>query len=329
MNKQFESKITVTTSYLAPVSMKNMMIEMEFQNHTIDDTQSWEENTTYTQNGKYKVNKVVFQNEISPYIDTVEIVDFSLAQDETVLGYYILNDDNDTYTLYIQASGKIKVNQNAAYYGFISNGNVLEETSAGHGNKSVIEGLENLDTSSVTSMKNMFYQNNNTLLDLSGFDTSKVTDMTNMFYECRNLEAVNINGLNTSAVTNMNHMFYNCSKLNHLDTIGFNTASVIDMSYMFSGCGLTSLNISHFNTTNVTNMSYMFNNCSALTNLNISSFNTSKVTNMDGMFNNNPNLITVDYGSNFVYSNDATITDMFIGSDKVNKPTDPSWTGKI
>lgn len=329
MNKLFESKITVTTSYLAPASMKNMMGEMTIQNHTVSENETWTENTKYTQNGKYKVNKVVFQNTLSAYTSAAEVVDFSLAEDESVLGYYVPDEDSDTYTLYIQASGKIKVNPNAAYYGFISNGNVIDETSNGHGNRSVIEGLENLDTSSVTSMKNMFYMNNNTLLDLGIFDTSNVTDMSFMFYECKNLEALNINGLNTSNVTNMSYMFYNCEKITHLDTVGFNTSNVTDMSFMFFGCGITDLNIGHFNTSNVTNMSYMFNSCGALTRLNISGFNTAKVTNMERMFNGNPTLTTVDYGTNFIYANDATITEMYEGSNQVNKPTDPSWTGKI
>ena len=46
-----------------------------------------------------------------------------------------------------------------------------------------IEGIENLNTSSVTNMANMFSCCNNlTSLDLSNFDTSNVTDMGGMFY---------------------------------------------------------------------------------------------------------------------------------------------------
>ena len=81
-------------------------------------------NNTYTQNGKYKekLRKIVFQNQMAPYENADEVVDFSEVQDASVLGYYVKNnpvDENSTYTLYIQADGKIKVNPIASYYGYI------------------------------------------------------------------------------------------------------------------------------------------------------------------------------------------------------------------
>ena len=151
-----------------------------------------------------------------------------------------------------------------------------------------IEGLENLNTSAVTDMSDMFYGCYSlTSLNLSNFNTSKVTDMNSMFSGCSSLTELNVSNFNTSKVTNMGYMFSGCSSLTELNLSNFNTSKVTYMRYMFFGCsGLTSLNLSNFKTSKVTNMSEMFSDCSGLKELNVSNFNTSKVTEMWGMFKN-------------------------------------------
>ncbi len=149
-----------------------------------------------------------------------------------------------------------------------------------------IEGLENLNTSAVTNMREMFYGCSSlTSLNLSNFNTSKVTNMKGMFHDCFGLTSLNLSNFNTSKVTDMSLMFYDCSGLTELNVSNFNTSKVTDMSSMFYGCSrLTSLNLSNFNTSAVTEMGWMFKNCSGLTKLNVSNFNTSKVTDMGSMF---------------------------------------------
>ena len=151
-----------------------------------------------------------------------------------------------------------------------------------------IEGLENLNTSAVTDMSDMFYGCYSlTSLNLSNFNTSKVTDMNSMFSGCSSLTELNVSNFNTSKVTNMGYMFSGCSSLTELNLSNFNTSKVTYMRYMFFGCsGLTSLNLSNFKTSKVTNMSEMFSDCSGLKELNVSNFNTSNVTEMWGMFKN-------------------------------------------
>ena len=151
-----------------------------------------------------------------------------------------------------------------------------------------IEGLENLNTSAVTDMSDMFYGCYSlTSLNLSNFNTSKVTDMNSMLSGCSSLTELNVSNFNTSKVTNMGYMFSGCSSLTELNLSNFNTSKVTYMRYMFFGCsGLTSLNLSNFKTSKVTNMSEMFSDCSGLKELNVSNFNTSKVTEMWGMFKN-------------------------------------------
>lgn len=170
--------------------------------------------------------------------------------------------------------------------------------------------LTGLDTSTFTSMRNMFYycekittidvshfDTSNvrnmsgmfsvcdmlTSLDVSHFNTSKVTDMSNMFANT-GLKALDLTTFDTSNVNNMERMFYNSNRLESLNVSNFNTAKVTDMSGMFHGIKPTELDLSSFDTSQVTNMSGMFGWCSNIVSLNLSSFNTSQVTDMSGMF---------------------------------------------
>ncbi|MEG9205135.1 BspA family leucine-rich repeat surface protein, partial [Lactococcus garvieae] len=177
-----------------------------------------------------------------------------------------------------------------------------------------IEGLDNVDTSNVTDMMNMFaYCHALTSLDLSNFNTSKVTNMQGMFYNSAALTSLDFSHFNTSNVTNMQGMFQNCNALTSLDLSAFDTSKVTDMSWMFNGCtSLTSLDLSTFDTSNVTNMSLMFQNCNALTSLDLSAFDTSNVTTMYSMFQNCNALTSLDL-SNFNTSNVTIMSAMFNG----------------
>ena len=104
---------------------------------------------------------------------------------------------------------------------------------------------------------------------LEFLNTSEVTNMREMFYRCSGLTSLDVSHFNTQNVTSMSGMFGVCSGLTSLDLSHFNTQKITDMGYMFKGCSvLTSLDLSHFNTQNVTNMFWMFQGCSALTTIN-------------------------------------------------------------
>lgn len=190
----------------------------------------------------------------------------------------------------------------------------------GCGNLIDITGLDNLNTSQVTNMKQMFYGCSKlSSLDLSNFDTSKVTDMYNMFNGCSNLSELDLSSFNTSKVTDMDSMFYGCSKLAKLDLSNFNTSKVTMMNGMFYNCSsLTSLDLSKFNTSKVIAMNLMFGNCSNLSELNLSNFDTSQVTNMDGMFYGCSNLSKLDL-SNFDTSQVTEMGSMFKGCSSLTK----------
>ncbi len=148
-----------------------------------------------------------------------------------------------------------------------------------------IEGIKNLNTDEVTTMKSMFYECKLlTELDLSGFNTSKVTDMSHMFRLCRTLNTLNMDGFDTSNVTDMSSMFRECDALIELDLSKFDATSVTDIANMFYGCSaLKTLNMSGFKAPNLETMESLFQGCSALEEINMSGFNTGNVTSLSGI----------------------------------------------
>lgn len=156
-------------------------------------------------------------------------------------------------------------------------------------NLTSIEGIENLNTSNVKYMNEMFGQCSNLeTLDLSHFNTEKVGNMSNMFNGCTKLRDLNISSFNTENVTNMYGMFYGCSSLDSLDLSHFNTRYVRNgqMNYMFNGCSsLSYLNVSNF-TTDKPGMQLdgLFQGCSSLQTLDLSSFDISGAGSVNYLF---------------------------------------------
>ena len=196
--------------------------------------------------------------------------------------------------------------------------------------------ISGLNTSSITSMKQMFECCNAQYIILAGIDTSNVTDMSYMFHSCKS-RFVDMRDVDTSRVTSMKYMFRRCyirniqmdkldtrnvktmshmfasSNICGIDISQFDTGNVVDMKGMFSGYVRDEdLDLSNFNTSQVRVMGGMFAGC-CVNNLNLSSFDTSNVYNMQQMFSktrvDNINI------SNFDTSNVITMSDMFSYSD--------------
>ena len=200
-----------------------------------------------------------------------------------------------------------------------------------------IDGIENLNTSSVTNMSWMFHSCSGlTSLDVSSFDTRHVANMIFMFTGCSSLPNLDVSNFNTANAMSMDAMFCGCSGLKSLDLSSFNTSKVTNMGVMFAGCaGLTSLDLSNFNTSSVTTMTHMFDGCRSLTNLNLSSFNTSNVKNFHYMFSGCSRLTSLDlrnFDTNNVtsmsvmFSNCSNLTSIYCGdhwsTDKVSSSKD-------
>ncbi len=108
-----------------------------------------------------------------------------------------------------------------------------------------IEGLEYLDTSEATTMREMFVGCSSlTSLDISHFDTRNVKNMSSMFRDCSGLKSITgLDQLNTSNVTNMGSMFSGCSSLTSLDLRNFEINLTLEaqpeysmFNSMFYGC---------------------------------------------------------------------------------------------
>ena len=189
---------------------------------------------------------------------------------------------------------------------------------AGCTSLTTLNNLNNVDTSNVTSMANMF-QNCTSLtnLNLSNFDTSNVSYMSQMFDGCSGLTGITFGtgwGHATATSLSMQYMFRNCTSLTSLDLSTFDTSNVTSMNNMFQNCtSLTNLNVSNFDTSNVTTMTNMFYNCSALTTLKLCTFDTLAATAMNYMFQNTTNMQAIYVGSGWDTSG-AQAVNMFTGS---------------
>lgn len=181
-----------------------------------------------------------------------------------------------------------------------------------------IDGIENLNTSKVTDMWNMFYNCKSlTSLDLKTFDTHNVLSMSYMFFGCNNLTYLNVSSFDTSNVGNMMWMFAGCWKLTNLSVSNFDMHSVWTMLGMFSSCkGLTHIDVSKFNTENVKSMQAVFQRCENLSSLDLSGFNTSKVEDIACMFASCKSLTSLDL-SNFDTQLVNQSTSLFSGCQKL------------
>ena len=273
---------------------------------------------------KQDIESLTFTNSKSGHTaNGTDCWDVSRDVDGGVLAWAVDSDSDGKYEMTIGANGTI----------YASNGNYLFEYLI---NLDSLNGMNNFDTSNVTSMQHMFqkigYNSTSFTLDLgSKFDTSKVTDMSYMFHQTGYSNPTFTLDLgdkfDTSNVKNMYMMFddvgYNSTSFTLNLGNKFDTSNVTNMRNMFSSAGYSStvftLDLgSKFDTSNVTSMYMMFNltgyNSTSFT-LNLgSNFNTSKVTNMSSMFSSvgyKSTVFTLDLGDKFDTSNVTAMGYMF------------------
>ena len=148
------------------------------------------------------------------------------------------------------------------------------------------------------------YRDDKNIVYAPNIDTSNVTSMREMFSRCYRLQKVPL--FNTSNVISMNNMFYYCSSITTVPL--FNTSNVTSMDYMFYYC--TSLQtVPLFNTSNVTRMDNMFNNCASITT--IPAFDTSNVNNFYSMLQGCSSLKIIE-GISFKSFADSTMKNNYI-----------------
>lgn len=114
----------------------------------------------------------------------------------------------------------------------------------------------------------MNMKNLNRIVGIENLNTSEVTSMNGMFAGCASLESVNLSHFSTGKVTDMGNMFYGCSSLKSIDAGKFSTSSLTHAYQMFEGCtSLTRADIRNFSFNGNGSVWRMFYGCTALKDL--------------------------------------------------------------
>ncbi len=203
--------------------------------------------------------------------------------------------------------------------------------------------LNDIDTSNITDMSNLFVKYPNSDYDISNWKTEKVTDMSGIFEGATQFNG-DISKWNTTKVTDMSSMFKSATKFNS-DISKWNTTKVTDMSSMFKSATKFNSDISKWKTEKVTDMTSMFEGASVF-NQDISKWNVKKVQSVafKNMFKNakkfNQSLDAWDISLNSVKKLlemektaketmfDGSCLDLTVTQGCANKQSLPSWYTK-
>ena len=143
------------------------------------------------------------------------------------------------------------------------------------------EDVTHVNTSCITDMSGLFYNNQDFNQDISGWDVSNVTNMHMMFESAYTFNQP-IGNWDVSNVTNMEGMFRHTTRFNQ--NIGnWDVSSVTNMKHMFSFSYAFNQPIGNWDVSNVTMMSAMFHNTGSF-NQPIGNWDVSNVTTMYAMF---------------------------------------------
>ena len=181
--------------------------------------------------------------------------------------------DNTKYTMYIASDG-------ITYLNIFSN--IFEAADLKYANK--IE-FNNIDTSRVIYLVDMFSGMTLESLDISMFDTSNVTRMSGMFKNFTMNNTLDLSTLNFENVTYLSGMFGNSNirnvKMNNLD---FSKLKNIDSS-SFANCNINTLDFSNTKFPILTSMNNLFG-YSNINNLNLSNIYVPNLQTMEYTFSN-------------------------------------------
>lgn len=157
------------------------------------------------------------------------------------------------------------------------------------------EGLDNVDTSQVAVMNNLFAENLAlTSIDLSSWDFSHVSNVSYLFagqspaiLEEMQLKSVKL-GKSFNAAINLTGMFQNATNLTDVDFANWDLSHALNIQNMLSGTGFSTLDVSGWHVGRVTATRDAFSNMANLTTINLGDWQTGKVGNAIGMFRNDP-----------------------------------------
>ena len=95
--------------------------------------------------------------------------------------------------------------------------------------------LNDIDTSKITDMSNLFFREFPHNIDISEWDVSNVKDMGCMFFDCHDFNC-DLSKWNIQNVYNMRFMFNNCHKFEGKDLDNWNITNNTDVYSMFDNC---------------------------------------------------------------------------------------------
>lgn len=174
-----------------------------------------------------------------------------------------------------------------------------------------VEGLDEIDTSNVTSMRHTFSYSKVT--NFTNLNTSKVTNMdytfigylrdelvfpnwdlssVTSFYACfvggpegGTIKTLDLSNFKHSEKASLSGLFLELSSLTKLTMPREFGKGVKDFSYTFRGLSnVKNINLENIDLSSATNLDSMFSNCSSLTGLDVSKWDVSNVTDMSFMF---------------------------------------------
>lgn len=127
--------------------------------------------------------------------------------------------------------------------------------------------LNDIDTSNIEDMSDLFDQMNYTKLDLSNWNMSNVKNIHKMFGRCPRLKEVNCSNWDVSNIEEMGSLFIDCKNL--VKVIGienWKTDSLTNIQSMFFNCKKFDGDFSSWNVSNVDKMAAAFAGCENLDN---------------------------------------------------------------
>ncbi len=163
-----------------PQSEENKVFKVKLNVVGNQNTKMMARSFGLTDDEKKTVTKVVLQDSIKSVDNESKVWDVSVAKNKTVMARMVPNTEDDTTnTLYIQSDKEILANYNS------------DSLFANMSKLKIIENIELLNTSVVTSMDSMFYYDISlTSINFKNADFSNVTSYGDMFFNMTSLQKV-------------------------------------------------------------------------------------------------------------------------------------------
>lgn len=155
--------------------------------------------------------------------------------------------------------------------------------------------LSGWDLPSLTNMEKIFQWSKLVSIDLSGWNVTSLVDMTEAFANCTSLTSLNLSGWYAPVLTTLESAFSGCEKLQTLDMNDWNVPALTSLSGIFTGyTALTTLNMNGWKADSLTSLGSVFRTPTALKTLNMSDWDVPSLTSMSSAFSGHSGLTTVN-----------------------------------